>query len=361
LVQETSPDTGSTTYTYDAAGNRTSRTDARGVVVHSTYDPLNRLTAIDYPDDSLDVILTHDSCPNGIGRLCAMRDGSGTTTYAYDLRGNLTAQTVTVGGVTYTLMYAYDGADQLIRITYPSGRTVDYARDLLGRIASVTTTWNEVTQVLAGDLAYRPFGPMASLEYGNGIPLTRAFDRDDRLTAQTAGIVQDLGFHFDPNGNITDITDTLDAGRNQDFGYDALDRLVEAQGRYGDLRYTYDPAGNRVSRIRNGFSEDYTYAADSHQLLQSTEGGTRDYRYDPNGNTTDNSNYGFVYGDHDRLSHRGRCCRYSGPASQFPNILRGWKLSQDSNLTKLVRQYHLRRFHVRRLDRVKIHSAERYD
>ncbi|MGH8567668.1 MAG: RHS repeat domain-containing protein, partial [Gammaproteobacteria bacterium] len=41
LVQETSPATGSTTYTYDAAGNRTSRTDARGVVVHSTYDPLN--------------------------------------------------------------------------------------------------------------------------------------------------------------------------------------------------------------------------------------------------------------------------------------------------------------------------------
>ncbi|MGQ0595376.1 MAG: hypothetical protein ACT4QB_22875, partial [Gammaproteobacteria bacterium] len=30
--------------------------------------------------------------------------------------------------------------------------------------------------------------------------------------------------------------------------------------------------------------------------------GTRDYRYDPNGNTTDNSGYGFVYGDHDRLT-----------------------------------------------------------
>ncbi|MGH8489045.1 MAG: hypothetical protein ACREXS_09330, partial [Gammaproteobacteria bacterium] len=134
--------------------------------------------------------------------------------------------------------------------------------------------------------------------YGNGIPLTRAFDRDDRLTAQTAGIVQDLGFHFDPNGNITGITNPLDPGRNQAFGYDALDRLTEAEGRYGDLGYTYDPAGNRSSRIRNGFSED----SDSHQLLQSPEGGTRGYRYDPNGNTTDNTDYGFVYGDHGRLT-----------------------------------------------------------
>ncbi|MGH8573585.1 MAG: hypothetical protein ACREX8_13575, partial [Gammaproteobacteria bacterium] len=244
----------------------------------------------------------HDSCPNGIGRLCEMRDGSGTTTYTYDARGNVTTQTVTVGGVTYTLGYTYDGADRLIRITYPSGRIVDYSRDALSRIASMSTTWDGVTQALAADVAYRPFGPMTSLAYGNGIPLTRTFDRDDRLTAQTAGAVQSSAFHFDPNGNITGITNPLDPGRNQAFGYDALDRLTEAQGRYGDLRYTYDPAGNRSSRIRNGFSEDYTYAADSHRLLQSTEGGTRDYRYDPNGNTTDNSDYGFVYGDHDRLT-----------------------------------------------------------
>lgn len=140
LVQQNSPDTGTMTYTYNPAGDRTSRTDARGVTVHYTYDALNRLTAIDYPDDALDVALIHDRCTNGMGRLCEMRDGSGTTTYGYDARRNLAAQTVTVGGVTQTLGYAYNGADQLIRITYPSGRTVSYARDIVGRIASLTTT-----------------------------------------------------------------------------------------------------------------------------------------------------------------------------------------------------------------------------
>ena len=170
LIQQISPDTGTTTYTYDAAGNRTSRTDARGVTAHYPYDALNRLTAIDYPDDALDVALTYDTCTNGTGRLCEMRDGSGTSTYAYDPRGNLTTQTVTVGGVTHALVYAYDGADRLVRITYPSGITVDYARDIVGRIASLTTTLNGATQALASDIEYLPFGPLASLVFGNRNP-----------------------------------------------------------------------------------------------------------------------------------------------------------------------------------------------
>ena len=37
-------------------------------------------------------------------------------------------------------------------------------------------------------------------------------------------------------------------------------------------------------------------------MLQSDAGATQDYRYDANGNTTDNSDFGFVYGDHNRLT-----------------------------------------------------------
>jgi YD repeat-containing protein len=102
----------------------------------------------------------------------------------------------------------------LIRITYPC-RTVDHARDVLGRITSVTTTSGGIIQALAGDIEYQPFGPMVSLAYGNGIPLARTFDLDYRLTTQTAGTVQALAFRFDPNGNITGITNPLDPNRDQ--------------------------------------------------------------------------------------------------------------------------------------------------
>jgi YD repeat-containing protein len=39
-----SPDTGTTTNTYDAAGNLLTKTDARGAVATYTYDVLNRVT-----------------------------------------------------------------------------------------------------------------------------------------------------------------------------------------------------------------------------------------------------------------------------------------------------------------------------
>jgi hypothetical protein len=77
----------------------------------------------------------------------------------------------------------------------------------------VTTTSGGVTEALAGDMEYLPFGPMASLAYGNGIPLVRTFDRDYRLTTQTAGTVQALAFRLDPNGNLTGITNPLDPNR----------------------------------------------------------------------------------------------------------------------------------------------------
>jgi YD repeat-containing protein len=43
------PDLGTRTYLYDNNGNLTQQTDARGAVIHLSYDPLNRLTLRDLP------------------------------------------------------------------------------------------------------------------------------------------------------------------------------------------------------------------------------------------------------------------------------------------------------------------------
>ncbi|NJL16135.1 MAG: hypothetical protein HC938_01990, partial [Nitrospira sp.] len=49
MVQLQSPDTGTTTSSYDAAGNRIAATDARGVPMATQYDALNRSVAVGYP------------------------------------------------------------------------------------------------------------------------------------------------------------------------------------------------------------------------------------------------------------------------------------------------------------------------
>jgi RHS repeat-associated protein len=301
-IERTSPDTGTTTLTYDAAGNRASETDARGVTTHFTYDALNRLTAIDYPDDAEDVAFTYDEGTNGVGRLTSMADESGTITFTYDARGNLTSETAALDGGTRTVGYAYDAAERLVQITYPSGRTVDYVRDAIGQVQSITTTFAGVTETLASSIGYLPFGPMSGLAFGNGIALARSFDADYRLTAQTATPAQDLSFSYDPNDNITAITDALDAARDQAFGYDALDRLTGADGGYGHIDYAYDAVGNRTTRTENALLEVYDTAPDSNRLLQLTGGVTRSFAYDAAGNTTDDGRFSFAYGDNNRLT-----------------------------------------------------------
>ncbi|UCH85529.1 MAG: RHS repeat protein, partial [Candidatus Latescibacterota bacterium] len=171
LVAQMSPDTGFTWFTYDDAGNRLNQTDARGVLAQFGYDALNRLVSITYPDSTKDVGFEYDRRPNGIGRLTRMTDASGSTDFAYDIRGNLLSETRTVGGVGYVTAYTYDNADRVLTVTYPSGTMIIYTRDALGRIEAISATSGGPSQVLASNIAYLPFGPIEGFDYGNGIPL----------------------------------------------------------------------------------------------------------------------------------------------------------------------------------------------
>src|SRR5262249_43984936 len=143
LTQLSSPDTGVTNYTYDAAGNRRTQTDARNVTANYGYDALNRLTSITYPTAALNITYAYDQpdattgCTGSfpIGRLTRMTDSSGNTTYCYDRHGNIVKKTQVTAGSSYVTQYGYNLADRLTSITYPSGLAVAYTRDTLGRIS----------------------------------------------------------------------------------------------------------------------------------------------------------------------------------------------------------------------------------
>ena len=53
---------------YDAAGNLTRQTDARGQTIAFTYDDLGRMAGKDYgADGSFDVSYSYDAGPHGLG------------------------------------------------------------------------------------------------------------------------------------------------------------------------------------------------------------------------------------------------------------------------------------------------------
>ena len=68
-----SPDTGTTTSTYDAAGNLLTQTDAKSQVTTYAYDALNRVTLITFHDGSKQDY-AYDRGTNGIGRLTSITE-----------------------------------------------------------------------------------------------------------------------------------------------------------------------------------------------------------------------------------------------------------------------------------------------
>ena len=298
LIEQDSPDTGLTTFAYDNASNLIQRTDARGQISTYTYDALNRLLTVTYASDaSENVTYSYDQGTNGIGRLTQIQDESGQTNYAYNALGQMTGKTVVLAGVTYQSGYSYDLAGNITKIVYPSGRSLDFGLDALGRIETVSTTApGSGSQAVVQSVRYLPFGPVESYTYGNGVNHTVAYDQDYRVSSIVSAGALDRVYQYDFNNNITDIFDHENSGKDQDFTYDVLNRLTGADGAYGDISYEYDPVGNRTQRrIDDGSSvitESYSYSPTANQLDQITgsPGGTRNFNYDAAGNQTSGKN-----------------------------------------------------------------------
>ena len=280
VTQEVSPDRGTMIYTHDKAGNITSMTDARSVVTNYDYDAINRLTDIEYPSDSaLDVTLTYDSasgCGYSKGRLCSVSDASGTTTYIYDILGRLTDVEETRGALSFTTEYAYDDAGVLTGITLPSGREITYTLNGNGQVSAVAADVNGFSTSLASSITYQPFGPMASMSYGNSIALTNTHNTAYQLTNRQIGSVMYENFTYDDAQFIT-------AKGSDSYTLDDLYRITYENSD----SYTYDAIGNRTSKN----SDTYTYPSTNSKLssINSTS-----ITYDAAGNITDDGTRDYV-------------------------------------------------------------------
>ena len=293
---------GITTYAYDAAGNRSSQTDARGVTATYIHDALNRLTAITYPDSALNVAYHYDEtnavtgCATSFpkGRLTRMIDASGTTAYCHDRRGNITRKRLTQGGQTYTIGYAHTRGDRLAAITYPDATKISYGRNALGQITAISQAGRPDTPIVTS-ATYRPFGPIAQIGFAGGASQSFTYDNNHWPTA-IAGTALDLDYVHDARGNIESITDAV---QTRNYAYDALSRLTQVQDSSLSLEtFTYDATGNRLSKQIGATTQTYAYPPDSHRLT-GIDTGTRGY--DAMGNLTAQGNRTFAYGDDQRL------------------------------------------------------------
>ncbi len=314
LNSQQSPDIGTTANTYDAAGNLLTHTDAKGQVTTYTYDALNRVSSITFFDGSKQTY-AYDLGANGIGRLSTITETNpqnqvtSLLAYAYDQKGRTTSETRTINGVAYALAYSYDSAGRLSGMTYPSGRTIAYTLDALGRISQVSTTPQGGTaQIVASGIAYQPFGRVKSYTLGNGQTYTRGYDLDGRIASYSLG-AQSFALGYDAASRISFITDTGNPANANTYSYDNLDRLIGAVLPNLPFAYSYDAVGNRISKTVGSATDTYAYSATSNHLVSITTqaGAGRSLSYDANGSTVRGLN-SYSY------DARGRMVQSSGTA-----------------------------------------------
>jgi RHS repeat-associated protein len=303
------------------------------------------------------------------------------TSEAYDFKGNLlTSQRQLVMEYKSTLNWStvpaldpqvftshmtYDALNRPISVTSPDGsiyRPRFNEANLLERVdvhlRGATTSAPFVTNI-----DYDAKGQRTRIEYGNGVRTTYAYDpltfRLTHLrTLRGADRLQDLGYTYDPVGNITHIHDDAQQTiyfHNQvvtphaDFTYDAIYRLLTAEGRehigqvaqpettWNDAfrvklqhpqdgqamrryteRYDYDPVGNFLQLVHQAANGNRTrsYAYTEPSLIEPRKQSNRlsstvvgsatpeTYPYDAHGNMTAMSHLpGMEWDFRDQLQH----------------------------------------------------------
>jgi RHS repeat-associated protein len=321
IIRRASPDSGTTDAVYNALGLPTQITDGRGIVTNLTYDNAGRLLTKQYPAATAEnVTYTWDSTAGGnkgIGRVTSVSDIDGSVAWVYDTLGRKILETRTTGSGAYSTGYSYDADGNISEIVYPSGHIVDYSRNALGQITGIS--WKSGVGATAvpiiSSAAYRPFGPLQSATFGNGLDLQKTFDQDYRLThilvedASTSTNYLSRGFAHTDGINLTGITDSVASSRTEAYGYTNANRLQTATGLWGSLTWGYDGVGNRASELLNaGTTSAYTYPSISNKLTSVTQGATtlRAFTYDGGGHITDDARSGvtqsYTYNNRGRIA-----------------------------------------------------------
>jgi RHS repeat-associated protein len=254
------------TYGYDAVGNMLRYNDGRGPDLVMEYDVLN------YPKKRVDgagnaTFYTYD----GEGLLREKTDPKGAqykTSYTYNGLRSLKSVTDAAQGLWE---FTYDDAQNLTSVKDPRNHTVGYEYDALNRLQQVTQPGDLKTVFGYDGNSNRtsitdPKSQVATLTYD-------ALDRPDSITYSgvTGAGPRSYSYTYDPEANLTKVTETLDTGspRTYQRTYDARNRLETATDPFNRVvTYGHDAANNLTS-IKDAQNNKTSYAYDGLNRLQT--------------------------------------------------------------------------------------------
>ena len=223
------------TYTVDAAGNRTSKTDRlAGVTSNYAYDAIYELTNVTQGTNTTESY-TYDPVGNRLSSL-------GVSPYSYNVSNQLTAKP----GVTYT----YDNSGNTLTKGDSSGTTT-FAWDFENRLTSVTLPGSGGTVTFK----YDPFGRRIYKSSSSGTSIF-AYDGDNLVeeTNSSCGVVA----RYAQGRNIDEPLAMLRSGATSYYHADGLGSVTSLSSAAGSVAntYTYDSFGkltNSTGSLVNAF------------------------------------------------------------------------------------------------------------
>ena len=252
------------TNTWDAGNRLTKVVDTASGTVARVFDGLDRLTSETTPQGSISY--TYDAA----GRRSTMTvQGQPTVSYTWDVANRLTkiqqAAGAINGNAVQTISFVYDNANRRVQTTLANGIVAAYAYDDANELTSITYTTSGGT--LIGNLTYTydaagrrnaAGGSLANAQVGISVSTTTV-DANNRLTNWGGQALT-----YDANGNLT-----YDGANT--YVWDERNRLVSIGGATS-ATFTYDSFGRRVTKTIAGVQTTFVY--DGVNAVQQTTGST---------------------------------------------------------------------------------------
>ncbi|MDV9042920.1 RHS repeat-associated core domain-containing protein [Stenotrophomonas sp. RAC2] len=288
LVSQTDPLGATTRFEYDARGQLESQTNARQAVTRLRYDRHGLVAAV---VDALGHESRFEHDP--LGNLLRQVDPLGQTSrYEYDAKGRLLA---TAGPDGNGVRCEYDAEDQLVRYTdevgaqtrlqyvgigqigkrlQADGHSVEYRYDTEEQLIAVINQRGETYQLVRDALGRI----VEEVDYW-GQSRCYTYDAAGRLTSTVDPLGQRIAFTTDKLGRITRKTlpDVRQPGQQvqEHFVYDVQGQIVELRNPARTVKRRYDPLGQLLEELQDGFRVGYGYDEVGNEVLRETSAGNR--------------------------------------------------------------------------------------
>jgi RHS repeat-associated protein len=297
VATETAPNGAITQTSYDAAGNIATSRNALGHITSYSYDAAGRVTA--------------ETAPNGLvttyaygsrGRLTGMNRGGQVTAYSYTPSGQIAFTSLPNG---QQVSYQYDAAQRLIGAQDNRGNRITYTLDAIGNRVSEQVVDANNQLALATQRTINTLNRVAGLTVGGSVSTQFGFDANgeaiqatDALGSQTTSTLDGLrrpistklpdnavaSVSYNQLDQITAATDpkavTTTYVKNA-FG----DVLSETSPDSGTTSFTRDSMGNALSKTdARGQVTTYQYdALNRVTQITAADGKVQRFTYDANG------------------------------------------------------------------------------